>query len=165
MDKMKQGFTLVELLIAISIVGIISAVATQLLFDTVTTRSKQQSIENSSDDIQFFVFDITKSIQESKSINIPDAQTIEISKDTECIKMRYNSPDLSIEKAIDANPPCNPSLFVKTTQENTKITKLDFSPIGFLPKTVNIKVEGSVKDAFGDHPINFETNVMPRVSL
>ena len=164
-DHLRQGFTLIELLIAVVIIGVISAVSTQILFDTVTVKSKQNALEQSSDSAYVIIEQIVASIKQAKSVNIPNANLIEIRGDVLCVNYRYDSVKLSIEKAEDTNPPCNPSLYVSLTHKDSKITNFNFSPVGFLPDDVSILIEGEMENSLGLYPFKYQTSVVPRVSL
>lgn len=160
------GFTLVELLIATAILGGLAVVGVQLLWDTVTTRAKQSSLEGVQDNFRFVTSTLTRAIQDAKSIDIKSATAIEIMGEP-CRTIRWNSVDKTIEQAIDDSPSCVPptSGFVPLTKTEMSIQSLDFSPVGNLPKTVTIKIQGIYQDGLGEHPLNFQTTVAPRITL
>lgn len=162
------GFSLVELLVATAIIGIISVIGVQLLWDTLTTFSKQNSIEASSENLRTFIDNFTNDIQEAKSISVPNSNTIEITGDI-CRTVKYNPTQKWIEEAYDRVVPCTPpdssALFVKVTQEEILIDKFEILPVGLLPKTVFFQIEGFYRDSLGEHPIKFSSNITPRVTL
>lgn len=164
----KSGFTLVELLVATAILGIISVIGVQLLWDTITTFSKQNSIEASSENLRTFIDNFTNDIQEAKSISVPNSNTIEITGNI-CRTIKYNPTQKWIEEAQDKSIPCTPpdstALFIKVTQEEIVINRFEISPTGLLPETVFFQIEGFYKDSLGQHPIKFSSNVTPRVTL
>lgn len=164
----KSGFTLVELLVATAILGIISVIGVELLWDTLTTSSKQNSIEVSSENLRTFIDNFTNDIQQAKSISVPDKYTIEITGDT-CRTIKHNAIQKWIEEAHDQSVPCVPpdstAFFTKVTQEGVVIDKFEISPTGLLPGTVFFQIEGAYKDSLGEHPIKFRSSVTPRVTL
>jgi len=164
-NNLRNGFTLIELLIAMVVIGVISAVSTQILFDTLTVKSKQNSLEQSTDASYVIIEQIVSSLKTAKSVNIPNANLIEIQGDALCVNYRYNLVNLSIERAQDVNPPCSPDLYLTLTRQDTKITNFNFSPPGFLPENVSILIEGESQNSLGVHPFKYQTSVVPRVSL
>ena len=164
-NNLKQGFTLIELLIAAVIIGVISTVSTQILFDTVTVKSKQNALEHSTDASYVIIEQIASSLKEAKSVNIPNANLIEIQGDSLCLNYRYDSVNLAIEKAQDTNPPCNPNLYLSITSQDSKITNFNFSPVSFLPESVSIFIEGESQNSLGVHPFKYQTSIVPRVRL
>lgn len=164
--KKNSGFSLIELLVATAILGSISIVGVQLLWDTLSTRSKQYSIEGSSDNFRLVITNVTKAIQSAKSVSIPNSSTIEITG-TPCRTIKLNADNQAIEQAIDDSPSCMPpdSGFLPITKEEIDVQTIDFSPIGDLVEVVTIKFEGTYKDSLGEHPIYFNTSAAPRVTL
>lgn len=163
-NKENRGFTLIELLIATAILGGLAVVGTQLLWDTITTRAKQSSLEGAQDNFRLVASTLTRAIQSAKSVNVSNATTIEI-RGEPCRTVRLTG--ITIEQAIDSSSSCLPptSGFVPLTKTEMNIQSLDFSPIGSLPKTVTIKIGGIYKDGLGEHPLNFQTTVAPRITL
>ncbi|MDP3998941.1 MAG: prepilin-type N-terminal cleavage/methylation domain-containing protein [bacterium] len=165
-DKNSQGFSLIEVLVAIAILAGLSFVSTQLLWDTVTTRSKQVSIEGSSDNLRFFTQTLTKSIQSAKSVSIPDTSTIKVTAQP-CRTLRFNSSLQTIEQAVDDSASCVPPTagFQTLTKDQITVTFFEVSPVGDFPQAVTIKLQGTFKDGLGEHPIDFITTVSPRMNL
>lgn len=164
--KESLGFSLIEILVAVAILAGLSVVGTQLLWDTLTTRAKQTSIESASDNLRLFTSTITKAIQSAKSISIPDFSTIKITGDP-CLTIRFNSGNKTIEQAIDSSSSCVPPSggFKAITKSEMIIQNLEFSPAGGLPQVVTIKIDGIYKDGLGEHPVNLTTTVASRISL
>lgn len=166
--KNNLGFSLIEVLVAATIFGGLSILGTQLLWDTLTSRARQTSNEDASDNVRLTVSTITKAIQSAKSISVPDLVTLQITGEP-CRTVWFNSTDKSIEEATDAtSPSCTPPPSgggTRITKEGVVIQNLEFSPPGNSLQSVTIKVEGNYKDNFGEHPINFETTVASRVAL
>lgn len=173
--KTSLGFSLIELLVATAILGSISLVGVQFLWDTLTTRSKQYSIEGSADNFRLLVSTLTKAIQSAKSVSVPESSKIEIKSNIEvtdepCRTIRLNSTDGVIEQAIDdslptCTPPDDSQPFRPLTKEEINIQSLEFSPLGDSLQVVTIKIEGTYKDNLGEHPISFNTTVAPRTTL
>lgn len=161
----KQGFTLIELLVATVIIGILSIVSTQMLFDAISIKSKQNAIQTSNDTGYVILEQITRNVRQAQSINIPTNDSIEITYKSICINYRYNLTNLSIEKAQETNPPCNPSVYTIITPEELNVTNVNFSPLGESPENVSVLIEGEIKDSLGAHPIKYQTNVKTRISL
>jgi prepilin-type N-terminal cleavage/methylation domain-containing protein len=166
MNQKNYGFTLIELVVAVAIMAAISVVSIQLLWDTVAARSKQYQIEGSTENIRNIVTDITGYVKEAKSINIPDAQTIEITAEV-CRTIRFNAVNFRLEMAIDNSVSCIPptSGFGYITSQEIALSKFEFSPVGFLPESVNFVVEGIYEDSLGEHQFEYNTTIIPRVDL
>lgn len=165
MKKQIKGFTLIELLIAVAVIGTLSVVTTKLLFSSVLAKSKQQSIEVSTNTIHLFLAEVTKLIQEAQSVSLPSTNSIEIVNSSGCTRFRYITG--SIEKAFDANTPCNATTYSKVTDNDIKISSLQFSKypsVSYLPNSVAISILGVINDPFGEHPFNYETTVFPRLN-
>jgi prepilin-type N-terminal cleavage/methylation domain-containing protein len=161
-----SGFTLIEVLVAAAIIGVLSVVSIQLLFDTISVKSKQQTLETSSDNAYVVIEQIAKSVKEAKSINVTDSGAkIEIVGRLTCVNYRFNSVDNSVEKAVDSASVCIPTAYSSISQSDFKITNLSFSPVGPLPSNISILLEGEVKGTMGEHPFSYQTNIYPRVGM
>ena len=160
------GFTLVELLVAIGIIGIISVISTQLLWNTVTTRAKQESIEVSSENFRTFIKYLTNSIQEAGSINIPNSSTIEI-KGKICRTIHLKADKIEEAQSFAANclPPDTSASYLRVTPVGVELDTYTFSPTGLNPDSVTITIIGIYRDSLGEHPINFVTSVTPRITI
>ncbi|MDP3955471.1 MAG: prepilin-type N-terminal cleavage/methylation domain-containing protein, partial [bacterium] len=106
--KKNHGFTLIELLVAVTIMGAISAVSVKLLYDTVSVRSKQYSIENSADSVRLILSTMSSTIQSGQNITFPSANSIKImgytdktTNITPCWQFQYNSTKKTIEQIKD----------------------------------------------------------------
>lgn len=158
-----NGFTLVELLVAAAVIGILAVVSTQMLFDTVTLRAKQNAIETTSDFSYLALESIISSIKSAKNIEVKSGGAeIIITRSSDCLGFRFNNTDKTIEKTQTLS--CPPSSYSKLTPEGVQINSLTFAPEGTSLANVYISVSGEIKDAFSAHPFNFETNVFPRLS-
>lgn len=160
----KNGFTLVELLVAVAILGIISTISVQMLYDGVTLRAKQYSLETSSESIRTFVKQISTSIIGSKNISISaDHSKIYITGEEVC--ETYAFADQTIKYSNMTGDTCTPpeSVVPYLLNEEITISDLSFFSEGDPPRVVNIYLEGVYKDSLGDHPIKYMTSVTPRI--
>lgn len=175
--KTNLGFTLVELLVAIVIFAGVSMVGVQLLWDTLSTRSKQTSIESSSDNFRLFVSTLTKAVQSARSVKVDpaDLSKIEITAKIDvtgepCRTIKLNTTDQTIVQATDntlpfCQPPDDSASFSPLTKPEIKIQQLEFSSPGNSVQVVTIKIKGVYEDNLGDHPLDFQTTIMPRITL
>lgn len=160
--KNNLGFTLIELLVAIAILGGISVLNVRLLWDTLATKTKQNSIESSSESFRFLVSTISEAIQSSQSIIITSPSLITI-KGTPCRIIRLNGT--IAEQATD-NTACSPSVFKPMNQPEISLQKLQFIASGTPPQAVNIIIQGNYKDNLGiGHSFNYSTKVAARTIL
>lgn len=163
-----RGNTLVELLVATAIIGTISVIGVNVLWDSIMARAKQNSIEGTSENFRVFLTTLTRSIHEAKSINIPDPTLIQITGNP-CQTLRFNTTNKWLEEAVVADAVCTPpppdAVFERLTQDKINLTKFELSPTGFLPSFVTIKIEGIYQDGLGEHLFRFYSTVTPRVTL
>jgi prepilin-type N-terminal cleavage/methylation domain-containing protein len=160
-----RGFTLVELLVATVIIGIIATISTQLLWDTVTNRSKQDSIEISSENMRTLVNNLTNYIQEADSIDITSPGEIKIKSDI-CRTYLFDSIEKNIKMAEDNSLPCEPPdpATSSITQKGVEIDNFTLSPTGTNPSVITLTIIGNYNDSLGEHPINIVTTITPRVT-
>lgn len=170
------GFSLIELLIAMAIFTGISSVGVKLLWDTLTTRDKQYSIENISDNFRIVISTLTKSIQGAKSVNVLDPWTIQItSASPEPCRTIILDNNQKIIQALDASDPCTPpavgsagfnsilkdEILIKNKTTGTPF----FSPTGNFLKAITIEIKGTYKSGLGEQDFNFKTTVSSRISI
>lgn len=162
----QKGFTLVELLISIAILSGLAVVSTRLLWDTVSTRAKQYSIEQSSENFRLIISTVSNSIRSATTVEVPNAQTIEITGEP-CRTFRYDATTQVLEQAIDSSPTCVPptSGFESMIQEQIALSSFSFSPVETRPQSVIIETEGTYTDSLGSHPFSYSTTVTPRTTL
>lgn len=160
------GFTLIELLIAALIIGVLSIISIQLLFDTVTVKSKEYALTSSSDEAFRLMENFASSLKAAKSIDVKaGGKQVDFTTSDSCVSYRYNTANKSIELAEDSIASCNPSIYIQITSSGFTIDDFSLSPEGALPENINIAVEGEIKDPLSSHPFKYETNVFPRISL
>lgn len=161
-----KGFTLIELLVAIAIVGIISIISIQSLYNAVTIRSKQYSIEDSSDDFRSLIKIITKEVVEGRNIKIPNSHQIMITGDGSCTTV---SIEVQTVKYLQVSTPCTPPTVGLTNILGSNFTidtvKSYFSPVSDPARVVSIYIEGVYKNSLGEHPFKYQTTVTPRISI
>ncbi len=161
-----KAFTLIELLIAVGIIGIISVVTVNLLFTTVLNRSRQNSIQYGSEDARNFMELISTNVRESTS-PVQVNPTLLKTYGTTCRNFRLNTSNFAFEIAEDASGSCNPSLYNRLSDENTTI----YAPGGTIPNIfslngseVSIQISGNHKDPFGKHEFSYNTVVTQRIN-
>jgi prepilin-type N-terminal cleavage/methylation domain-containing protein len=162
----KKGFTLIELLVGIVVIGIISTVATRMIYNMVSYRSKQFAIEDTSDSFRNFILTFSNEVRGSRSINIISANKVEIDLgDGNCVAYRYQGdPDYTIEMSTDSLSSCtsDPS-FSSILQGSIDVGSIAFSPVGNGAVLVQIDISGKYKDSTGDRPFTFKTTVSKRI--
>jgi len=151
-----NGFTLIELIIAMAVFGALSLVSVQMLWDTLSSRSKQYSIENSASAIRPIITTLSRAISEASYIVIPDATHIEITGNPNRT-IRLNGTML--EESVDAGA------YVSLTPQNISIGTVTIAPTGVQPKNISIFISGIYKDSLGAHTFQYTFSVSPRVAL
>lgn len=161
-----QGFTLIELLVAMVIFSALSLVSVQILWNTVTTRSKQYSIENSAAAIRPIEATLTQSILSASGVNVASVTQIQITGSV-CRTIQWNATNKSLEEATDTSASCVPPTtgFTPLTVTPVSITVFTISPTGTSPKVVTFSITGLYKDSLGSHAFQYNFSVAPRVAL
>ncbi|MGD8744389.1 MAG: prepilin-type N-terminal cleavage/methylation domain-containing protein [Candidatus Woesebacteria bacterium] len=174
--KKYKGVTLVELLVAVAILGIVSVISVQGLWDIVTSRNKQYQLENSSDLFRSFLSSVSRDLVESSEVKVISTSDLRVKGAKSCRVIRHNSTDNSIEEFVDTtdgceldcvdDPVCLSSKggFRKVSNESYDITKLEFSPVVDFPDSIGISIEGTFEDNLGSHNIDYTTSVSPRTA-
>ena len=160
----KPGFTLVELLVAIAIIGIISIVGVRILYDVVSIRAKQQTIEDSSDSFRVLARLITKSVMESQSVSVPNSHELRIIGEDHCQTIRYDPVTGSILHSKITNP-CTPpdAGLIKLTSDDLVITNCNLSPTGVSVKVLSLELQGYYKNSLSNHPLVYKTTISSRL--
>jgi prepilin-type N-terminal cleavage/methylation domain-containing protein len=164
-QRQSAGFTLIELLIGMALVAALSAATINLLYDVTTTRSKQYSLENSSDHLRLILNDITRSIQSGRLIDI-DTASLKITG-SPCTTYTYDADAASLSRTTDPTAGCTPpetGLDILHPDE-LKITSFVVTPLGNSPAVVNLSIEGEYRNSLGQHPLIYQTTITPRISL
>ena len=161
-----QGFTLLELIIAIAIIGSLSVVSLQSLWDTLSSRSKQYSLENSSSALRNVINTLTEAIVTGNQVNVVSSSVIKITGTT-CRTIQYDNSTKSLVQATSDVPTCTPPTtgFVPLTPVNITITSFTFAPVGPFPNFVTIVITGFTQDSLGKHDFNYTTTVTPRITI
>ncbi len=163
--KLSRGFTLLELLVAVTIMGGIGIVAMQSLYSIFTVRSKQESLETTASSSRAVFTTITAAILQAAQIAIPSATSINVTG-TPCRAIRYNSVSKIVEQALDLGSPCSPPTtgsFDSFTPAGVTINA--FSVTKSADGAVTVSLSGTFKDVFGSHDFNYQTSVVPRVTI
>lgn len=166
-DNLINGFTLIELLVAAAIIGVISIVSVNLLYTTVLTRARQDSIKASSEDVRSIFGNLSESIIQSDTVKLVGSTEISTKKEVEgadpdiCRTFKLNGT--TVELAEDISDGCSypTSGFLVVTDPNTTVNVFDITETDNL---FEITISGTHQDSFGEHDFNFNTSVIPRVS-
>jgi prepilin-type N-terminal cleavage/methylation domain-containing protein len=160
----KNGFTLIELIVAIGIFGALSLVSVQMLWDTISSRSKQNSIENVSSTIRPILATLAQAIESASQISITGSQI----KITGFPCRTIDLYDYRIWQSIDSSPTCNPP--ASGTDPLTPLPPT-FSVSEFTlttPSTlnvINITIGVTYKDSLGSHTLYATTSAVKRATI
>lgn len=159
----KQGFTLVELLIAVTILGGLSVMGVRLVYDGLSYRSKQRGIEESSETVRALMSKITAPIQTATTIIIPSSTQLTVngytsSGGTYCTSIRLNGTAV---EATSAATGCN-SGYIALHSSSIEINSLLFASDSGHLGVVNASISGQYKDSLGTHQFYDHTTVISR---
>lgn len=159
--KQNLGFTLLDLLISVGILGGIGIIIVGSLYTILITRSKQQSIEATAASSRALLTTLTNAIVEADQVTVPAADTIQI-KGAPCRSIRKNG--LQLEQALDISVPCvaPTSGWTIFTPVNITVSSFVVSKVG---KSIQIQMSGNYKDAFGTHDFDYQTSATPRSTI
>ncbi len=156
------GFTLVELLIGIFVIGVMSLASVRIVFNMVNYRSKQFAIEDTSDSFRDFISNFSMAVRNSNAITIGGGgDNIEI-RGEDCISYRYNISEYTIERSQSLVSPCSGS-YNRVIQDNIKISSFSLSPVGSALSLVNMDIQGVYKDSTSERPFAFKTTIAKRL--
>lgn len=161
----KNGFTLVELLIAIAIMGTITVAAVKSLYDILTIRAKEQTLEDSSESLRTLIQLVSISIQEAQYVSVVNSNEVRIVGPDSCKTIRFDSVAKVVTKSETLVIPCVPPTtdFKNITRDDFVITSFSFSPIQPRNLFVNMEIEGFYRNSLGDHPVSYQTSITPRI--
>ena len=164
-QKLSKGFTLVELLVASAIMGLVGIVAVQLLYDSVSYRAKQRTIEDASEDLRQIARIITSAVVESQNISVVSPHEIRVVSSSSCHTFRYDSADNSVKLAKDPNYPCAPpdTGFYDITSADMVVTDFNVYPVGDSVSFVTIEIEGEYKNSVDSHSVRHTITATPRI--
>lgn len=167
--KIFQGFTLIELLIAVVIFGIISIISVQGLYDIVSIRAKQQTIEDGSDTVRVIARQISKSVTEANSVNVIENSMLETKNPLECHTFQYDSSSGLIWHKIEYSTEDTVCVAPEPTIDNAIITddlvinSFTLTPLGTHAKAIHLTIEGTYENSLGDHPVKYSTTITRRI--
>lgn len=164
----QRGFTLIELMIAIAVMGVISIIAVRGLYDVVLMRAKQQTVEDTADSFRTITRTITKAVIESQNVYVPNNSEIRITGEKACQTYKFDASQKAILFYEIFPGPCTPpdpatSAAANITGNDIEITSLIFSPVNSASNVIVMQIEGVYKNSLGDHPIKYETTMTPRI--
>lgn len=164
--KSKKGITLLEVLVAITIMIAVSFTAINLLFDTVTERAKQYAIQESGKTTRLVMKKIRDAVVYADLVTVDSSNELQV-QGSPCTTIRYNLTDKSVEQATDNGASCTPpdSGFVSLTPGNIEINSLVFEPVGDNPKNISVEITGIYKDNMSDYQFSHQTSLTPRITL
>lgn len=155
-----RGFTLIELLIAASIIGVISVISVKLLFSTVLSRARQESIQTSNEDARMIMELIGKTTREAKRLTV-DTPTELSTEGNVCRTFRLNGTDIEMAEDVTTDCFAPTSGFAKLNGDSTVINSFS---IVKNESEIELSLSGSTNDAFGKHDFSFDTVVVKRTS-
>lgn len=163
----KGGFSLLEVIIAVAIIAGLSIVSVQSLWDSISTRSKQYSLETSASVMRQTLSTMTQAIISSNQVSIDVSSTSIKITGSPCRTIQLNSVAHTIDQAVSAVPSCTPptSGFSAMTPSNVTINSFTLNPTGSGVTTVTLTIAGVYKDSLGSHSFQYDTTVSQRTTL
>ncbi len=159
--NVQQCFTLIELLIAVAIVGVISVASVNLLFTTVLNRARQNSIQYASSDARNLIEIISKSIKQSTNVEASGSQLKITATTCRTLHLEGNSVLMATISTPSCVPPSASSGDLKMTDVDTIITSFVVAKIG---DSISLLIAGNHKDAFGKHDFSYDTVITKRTN-
>lgn len=159
------GFTLLELLVSVGILGAIGVTLVGSLYSILTVRSKQQSVEVAGLNARGVLTTIASAIETASSSPVIASGVIKI-KGSPCRSIARISG--AIYQATDYSSNCSAPGTVTisdpqlTATGSMSITQFSVaSASGLYTATIS----GTYKDGFGSHDFQYDTSVIPRIAL
>jgi prepilin-type N-terminal cleavage/methylation domain-containing protein len=162
-SPIQGGFTLVEILIAITILGGLALIGVRLIYDSLSYRSKQRGIEESSEAVRALFSKITAPIQTATTIIIPSSTQLTVngftsSGGTYCASIRLNGTAV---EATNAASGCNTG-YIALHSPSIQINSLSFASDSGHIGVVNASISGQYKDSLGTHAFYDHTTIFSR---
>ncbi|KKS77645.1 MAG: hypothetical protein UV74_C0013G0166 [Candidatus Woesebacteria bacterium GW2011_GWB1_43_14] len=134
---MKHGYTLIEILVVVSIFAVVAALTTQSLMSSLRSTRKSEAIVDLRENLEFALSRAERSLRNAKSIDVCTANQID-----------FTNPDKSVSSVV-----CAPAAIDGTiqfdgeviTSESVSVTNCNFAclfPIGD-PPSASLSVTGS----------------------
>lgn len=153
-----RGFTLVEMLVSISVFMVVMTVATTSLLSIIDGNNKAQSLKSAINNLNFALESMQKNIRVgtnySGGTNCPEEDTCIIfdsykdlnddsDMDNDTVIYRYNNTDKSIERCENPGFSCNlKSKFTRLTAPEVEVKSLKFYISSSQPPRVLITLRG-----------------------
>lgn len=154
-----------EMIIAVAIFGGLSIISVQALWDTLSTRAKQYSIESSTSTLRPILSVLENSITAASQVNVVSATELRIVGAT-CRTIKLVGSAI-VQQVSSVSPPCTAptsGTFETLTPPNYQVSAFTLSPIGS-PDLINIYIKGQYADSLGIHPFEAVTSASSRVAL
>jgi len=166
-DKIK-GFSIIEIILYMAILGIILTVVTNFSLDSLQERSNQHSRQNVKQDIDFIFDKITYEIETATKINrfesifgntISAGKIVLNKKDNKVVTISLNGSNVYYQEDLNA-----PQLLSSSGTEITMLNFLADTEDGNVPKKIQIKIHAKSTDEnlptiYED---NYQTSVVPK---
>ena len=161
----KEGFTLVELLVAIGVMSVLVLVSTNLLVTTLTTDDKQQSILDATRNGRLILAKVTAAAKGSSSAVIPQPSTLQLSG-TDCTTFSWTGVGQPVLMAVETGSGCTPPALGtnKISGDEVEVEDLTFvgSPPGEDFTSVEVNLSLSSTYPLADDSLVFKTTVALR---
>lgn len=154
-----------EMIIAVAIFGGLSVISVQALWDTLSTRAKQYSIESATATLRPMLSILENSITAASQSSVLSATELQI-VGTTCRTIKLVGTAI-VQQVSTVAPPCTAptsGTFETLTPSGYEVSSFTLSPTGS-PDLINIYIKGQYKDSLGVHPFEATTSASARVAL